>query len=656
MKRWIGFLLPLCLLLAGCTGQQTTASPEELPPAAAPGPVPAGELRLLFDSEPDTLDYLASDDGHLLRLAANTVDTLVEYDAFGLLRPGLAEKWSYDPAERTWTITLREDAVWVDGEGREAAPVTAEDFVASARHILTPETDSPAAAELVALLANAEAYYNGLDPEKEDEPIDFSEVGVSARDERTLCYTLREAAPEFPGRLAGRAFLPASALQLAKGDFGGADNRPWSCGAYYLAGYEPQAETLLRKNPRYRLAQDVSIAAVRFVFDPDAAVSAPELAAEGKIGYAPLNDETAAEWLADAARSRLVSRAPTAPERSYFFCFNFNVRKLNADFDRQDAEGWSLDERYEPENWERAVNCEAFRQSLRCAVDRSALYDDAVTENTITPARFAVNPATGTDYTRLTAFSGLGDPHDPDRAREYRDAAVSELTSQGASFPVKVLIRCPDDDRKALARAETAARQLEATLGTDYIRMIVETVPADNYWTLVRRSGSYRLLECFWDADSPDVGTWMKPFYQRREPEGSYGRGYRYAYLACAVTDGTPSGETVRAFFAQVEAARAEERESKRLAAFAAAEAQLIGHALSIPLGTGEVHYAVSRVDRSGCPVRGLARESFRDARLLDRPLTMEESIAAPPEPTAELLPEPARERPPASIKNDCIN
>ena len=36
--------------------------------------------------------------------------------------------------------------------------------------------------------------------------------------------------------------------------------------------------------------------------------------------------------------------------------------------------------------------------------------------------------------------------------------------------------------------------------------------------------------------------------------------------------------------------------------------------------------------------------------------LTMEESIVAPPEPTAELLSEPERERPPASIKNDCIN
>ena len=632
MKRWIALLLPVFLLLAGCAAPAETAVPDG-PLAPVPEPPPPGELRLLYDAEPDSLNYLATEDEGTLRLAANTVGTLLEFDARGSLRPGLAESWKCDEDARTWTLTLREDAVWVDGDGRAAAPVTASDFVAAARYILEAENDSPAAAALFGVLLNAEEYYNGPDGDSEAEPIDFSAVGVRAQDERTLVYTLEKEVPDFLSRLTDRPYLPVCAAQLEKGGFGAAENLPWSCGAYYLAGCEPQAETLLRKNSRYHGADNVFVETVRFLFDPDAAVTAPLLAAEGRIGYAPLDDETAAAWLADGERCAYVSRERPNPRRSYFYCFNFNVRTLNTDYTREGMTGWSLVEEYEPENWEKAVNNEAFRQSIRHALDDLAA--------SVTPPGFAAD-AEGLDYTAQEALSALGDPFDPALAREYRDRAVAELEGQGAHFPVKMLLRPPADDEHALARAGALEERLETLLGTDYIDVIVEAAASENYWTLVRRGSGYMLLECFWDADSFDPDTWTKPFYQPLEPDGSYGRGYRYAYLAYAVTDGTSSAETVREYFALVEAARAQTDPAARLSAFAAAEAHLIDHALALPLGTGERGYAVSRLDMTGCPAMGLARWSFRGARLREQPLTMAESLSGAM-PAVTPAPDPAK-------------
>ena len=631
MNRWIGFLLPLCLLLSGCA-----AKTEEQPAVRASAPEygmpPPGELRLLYDDEPDSLDYLTTDNETALCVAANTVDTLLTFDERNRLRPALAEKWEYDAPTGTWTLTLREDAMWVDADGNAAAPVTAEDFVAAMRYILTPGTDSSHADALFGVIRNAREYYDGANGEQDAAPIDFSEVGVSALDERTLRYTLEKDVPDFPERLTDLPYLPARAEQLERGHFGTQENLPLSCGAYLLAEREPQEETVLRKNPRARDPEEISVETVRLIYDPDAAVNAPIGAAEGRFGYADLDGETAERWLADGTLSRYVCYRRPRTDRSEFLCFNFSVRSPDGGAADEGADGRGVEERYDPENWEKAVNCEAFRQSIRRALDRSELRDEAFIGNTIVPAGFAA------DY---SARADRGDPFDPETAVRYRDAAREELSALGAVFPVRTLLPCPGDDPDALRRCERIANMLESTLGSDYIDVIVETVSADDFVTEVRRGGRYMLLECSWEADSFDAGTWAKPFFQPKDPDGSYGRGYRYARLARAVTDGTASAETVSEYFGLVEDARTLTDPSERQSAFARAEAFLIARALAVPLGPEKPGYAVSRLDLSGCPASGLARRSFRGAILTERTLTMEETALPPaPEPAPEDTPE----------------
>lgn len=50
-------------------------------------------LRRLYAWELSTLNYLITSRSHELSFAANCIGTLVEYDAYGILGPGLAESW-----------------------------------------------------------------------------------------------------------------------------------------------------------------------------------------------------------------------------------------------------------------------------------------------------------------------------------------------------------------------------------------------------------------------------------------------------------------------------------------------------------------------------------------------------------------------------------
>ena len=605
MKRWIGFLLPLCLLLGGCAAPETPPGP---PPASVWEPTPSGEARFVYAAEPDTPEVLFTRDETARILAANTLDTLLCRDAAGRLCPALAERWEYDGPTRTWTLTLREDALWVDADGEPMAPVTAGDFAFAAARILDPANESPGAEALFGVVENAEEYYQALD---RGESADFSSVGVRAPDDRTLCYTLAAATPDFLWRLADWPYLPARP-----------ENALWSCGAYRIESREPQVATVLRKNERFRAADQVFIETVRLIFDPDAASDGPRLAAEGAVSAAPVSESTARAWLLNADLAPLLSRERCDPTRAWFLSFNFNVRPLSADYVRSGEPGWTLDEGYEPENWQRAVNNESFRQAIRHALDRRALWPDGYRENTITPAGFAAD------------WPAREEPWDPALAADFRDAARAELAAEGAHFPVLVRFPFPEGDAAAQTLGEEIERMLEDVLGADFIDVLVESVSAPDFRTRVRRSGEYMLMACDWDADSPDADTWTRPFYQPREPDGGYGRGYRYGYLAAAALDETASAEAVETYFTLVEAARAETQPEARQAAFAAAENWLLDRALAIPLGVEVPGWTISHLDESARPTLGLGRDSLQGVRLLPRARTLDESL--PPKPTPD--------------------
>lgn len=604
------------------TGSQTDAGDQ----ANAAENTGSAVYTRLYSSESSTLNYLVTSTIEEQRVGANCIDTLVEYDSDGQLKEGLATEWNYDEGQMTWTFTLRE-AKWVDNTGAEVADVTAQDFVDALKYELTPEYESANAQNLFGIIAGAQEYYNGqvynggADEDGVTWPaIDFSEVGVKAVDEHTLTYTLAKEVPYFISSLAYVVYMPAYGplLEELGKEYGTAADKMYYNGAFYLAEFSPQERQVYKKNPSNYDAANVFIDEIQRIYNAEADTLGPEMVKRGEVDWAEISADLLDDWLGNEDTKNLVSRERPSTSYSYFYCFNFDPQ---------------FDAEYEPDNWRIAVNNENFRKALFAGLDKTK--EVAVLEpnapqdyvlSTITPFDFAYN-ADGADYTTVGAMASMGDTFDETKALEYKEAAMAELSAAGVTFPVKVLMPYNPSVVNWDKECQVVEQQMEALLGTDFIDIIIEAGPTDNFLTEIRRSGQYAFMKCGWGADYADPETWTDPFYQSKG-EAGYDPGYKYAFIANAITEGTDTAPVIQEYFDKVEDAKAITNDTNaRFEAFAEAEAVLIDHALVIPFSITVSPYIATKLnefDAQYAPF-GVSRLRFKGQKVLDHYVSMEE-------------------------------
>lgn len=568
-------------------------------------------LNTLYSSEISTLNYLTTSTTKDFAISANVIDTLVEYDRYGNIQPSLAEKWEMSEDGLTWTFHLRRDAVWVNAKGEVQANVTANDFVSAAKYLLDDKNASSTADLFYSVIAGAEAYYESTVPAAEGEaaktPVDFETVGVKALDEYTLQYTLAYPCAYFESMMTYVCFMPVYGPFLEeKGDrFGVADdeNSILYCGAYILSEFKPQEVRVLSKNPAYWDKDNVKIDTIRSTFNKEASSIGAEMYKRGEIDSASIDVTTAASWLKDPETEKLIRPIRQTSFYSYFYCLNFDA---------------NFDEAYEPENWTKAVNNEAFRKSLYHGLDRVKAMlitepdnPESIIFNTIVPTNYAT--LDGIDYTLvgdLKPITELGTgTFDAEKALAFKAQAIEELTAAGATFPVKILLKYNPRVSGWDSECLVIEQQLEALLGTDYIDVIVEAGPADGFLSEVRRSGNYALLKCNWGPDYADPQTFTDPFR----------KGNNYSFI-----DKSADTEALDYYYGLVEAAKAEAFDlTVRYETFAKAEAFLIDHAYVIPFGFGNGGYVASRIDpfTSQFAPYGFTNERYKGSEILSEPM-----------------------------------
>lgn len=582
--------------------------------------------RKLYAKEVTTMNYLVTNSEVEYEIGANVIDTLVEYDNLGTLKPSLAESWDVSPDGLTYTFKIRQGQKWYDYEGNEMGDVTANDFVSAAKYILTASNESGTVQNYFGVIKNAEEYYNSQiedDPATEevegnDLTIDFSEVGIKAQDDYTLVYTLAQPVPYFLSSLTYVCYMPAYGPLLDEvGTAFGTDNtKMYYNGAYILSEFAPQEKHVLVKNEHNWDADNVFITKIEDKYNAEAGTLAPIMAQNNEIDYAKIGSDIVDDWLSDPAKSEMVSKGRIKVNYSYFYSFNFDPQ---------------FDAAYEPENWKLAVNNENFRQSLKAGLDR--IKGISVNEpntpqdlinNTITPANFVAFE--GKDYTSYGDFATISteDSFDETAAKSFKEAAMTELKAQGATFPVKILMCYNPDTTNWANECAVVEQQLEGLLGTDYIDIIVEAGPATNFLSEVRRVGKYAFMLTNWGADYADPQTWTDPF----TAENSYN------FMDKAMANGDGVAQTVSEYYALVDAAKAITLDyNARYEAFAKAEAYLIQHALVVPyeLSYGDSTYLVDKknVFEGQYAAFGVSVLRYKGQHLLDKAVSMEEFKAA---------------------------
>ncbi len=607
MKRFVCFVLALAMLMAMCV---VPASAEE-----------ASAYRTLYSGEITSLNYLTTATTNEFSLAANVIDTLVEYDKYGQVQPSLAESWEYDAETLTYTFNLRKDATWVNAKGEFYANVTAHDFVSAAKYILDAQNASSTANIFYGVIAGAEDYFLGTStPEegKEAAPVmEWETVGVKAIDDYTLQYTLVEPVPYFLSMLTYVCFMPVNGQFLEeKGeDFGVAtsnENLLYN-GAYILSTFEPQQKRVYTKNESNWDAENVFLTSIEETYNKEASTISPELYKRGEIDAASITSTIAAEWLASEETADLIRPVRQSGFYTYFYAFNFDPQ---------------FDAAYEPENWKIAVNNENFRQSIFAGLDRvkSKLVmepdnPESILFNTITPPEFV--SIDGLDYTEMGALAEITakgtDTFNEEAALAFKAAAVEELTAAGATFPVKILMPYNPSSSSWAEENVVVEQQLEELLGTDYIDIIIEAGPSSGFLKEVRRSGKYALMKCNWGPDYADPNTYTDPFY-----EGTY----NWPELATEYLDENGVSE----YYKLVDAARAITDDlTARYEAYATAEAFLIENALLVPYGYDNGGYTASRLNpfESQFAPFGISNERYKGQKLLDDPMSTDEYFDA---------------------------
>lgn len=618
---------------------------------------------ILYSSQPSTLNYLTTSSDVEMVVGANCVDTLLEFDNKGALKEGLATSWEFDEATLTWTFHLR-DENWVDMNGEVVAPVTAQDFVDALRYLLTPDYAASNVGLVTSYIAGADEYYNyqvnltnanngyvGDDgttytvdaagvvtvaaPGAEAQifqPVDFDAVGVKAVDEHTLTYTLTY---NFPGFLSLLVYLPyepayGPLLEEMGDQFATSAETTYSCGAFYLAEYIPLESWVMKKNPENYDADNVFIETVSRIYNAEADVNGPEMVKRGEIDEATIGADILDSWLADESTKDLVSMDRPNTNYTYFYLFNF--MPFYHEFSGQTVEG--LDDAYEPENWAKAINSTNFRKAFLYGINNSVTLAVTAPEgyegyklNTVTPPSFCANDD-GVDYTQCGDLASITEFFDEAKAKEYRDAAIQELTAQGVTFPVKVQLPYNPSTNNWDRQCQIFKQQLEGVLndGADFIDIIITEGPSDNYLSAVRRAGKYCFQLCNWGADYSDPETETDPFYQAAGE-----RGGRYAYLRTGVEDGFITGETadaIMAYMTAVEEAKAITGDiNARYDAFAKAEAMLINNALVIPMGMSVPAYLATRLNywEGQYASTGFSNKRLKGIHVLDHYVSMSE-------------------------------
>ena len=180
---------------------------------------------------------------------------LVSYDPATLdPAPGAASSWEVSSDGKTYSFRIREGAKFSNGD-----PVTAMDFRNSWLKFLHPDTKAEYSF-LYDIIAGARDYRTGKNP-------DPNSVQIRVLSEKNLQVVLEHPATHFLKILCHHSFVPIHPSLLEQKDWNTFPEVPGN-GPYRIVEQKPDI-WILKKNPHYWDAANVSIETIRFLFIQD---------------------------------------------------------------------------------------------------------------------------------------------------------------------------------------------------------------------------------------------------------------------------------------------------------------------------------------------------------------------------------------------------
>ncbi|MFE5319885.1 peptide ABC transporter substrate-binding protein [Paenibacillus sp. NPDC056579] len=228
---------------------------------------PAQELRINLSAEPPALDSSIATTNPTFTIINAINEGLYRLDAEGKPQPGLAKELPKISADGlVYTITLRDGLTWADG-----TPLKASDFEYAYKRTLDPATKAKYASMLSWIKGGA--ALNTAKPEEVEAK--KAEVGVKAKDDKTLEITLEKPVAFFTDQLSMPIFFPQKPdFVKSQGDKYGADaDKVIGAGPFKLEKWDHEQQLILVKNDKYWDAANVKLNKVTVNVVKDASTS-----------------------------------------------------------------------------------------------------------------------------------------------------------------------------------------------------------------------------------------------------------------------------------------------------------------------------------------------------------------------------------------------
>jgi oligopeptide transport system substrate-binding protein len=466
-------------------------------------------------TEPQTLDPALEKGQPEYHVTLALYEGLTVYDPKDLsVKPGVAEKWEVSDDGTVYTFHLR-PAKWSNGD-----PVTAQDFEWSWKRVLDPSLASEYVEQVSTYLKNGKAYFNGaaadgtlrgwsetrpeqrakdaaglaelvqhrheapirklIESEKDDQvretlrkaaaeavkhdDVALDQVGVKAKDERTLVVTLEAPTAYFLDLAAFFTYFPVHRKTVEA--YGKDWTRPEHLvgnGPFRMRTWKVKDYILLDRNPHYWDAANVADLKLKFL-PVENATTAFNLYEKGRI-----------HWMTEVPRDyieELLNRPDyhTGPFLTTYF-YGFNLTK-----------GVTKEKKV--------------RQALARAVDRQKIVK-YITRAGEFPAESLVPPGLP-GYEPAKTY-----PYDPDAAKKLlADAGYPG----GKGFPkIEILYNTQDVHKKIAAAIQEMWRQ---TLG---IEVELRNVEWKIYLDMQTRM-EFDVIRRAWIADYNDPNTFLDMF------------------------------------------------------------------------------------------------------------------------------------------------
>lgn len=332
-----------------------------------------------YASDPQTWDAQATSRAADSEAIVNTYDSLMEYDAFNVLQPALAESYTVSDDGLTYTFTLRQGVKWVNSKGQEITELKADDFVAGFQHMLDAKGGLEYLVEGV--IANA-AEYNA-------KAVTFDKVGVKADGDYKVVYTLTEPKSYFLTMLGYNVFAPLcrSFYESQGGKFGSEFNASDTaykygktqdniayCGPYVVTTNTAKSEIVFTKNASYWNKSNINLEKITWKYnDGKDTLKAYNDTKSGTLDGAGLNADSVTQAKTDKVGEKTYFdeyHYVTATDATAFGTF-VNINRT-AYANAQDGKLQTAKDSAEQARTKAALSNVHFRRALAMALDRTS--------------------------------------------------------------------------------------------------------------------------------------------------------------------------------------------------------------------------------------------------------------------------------------------